>query len=136
MKRILIAFFASFAFLSVTSLTGCSTLADAKAAKGTGILRVYDQPYDVVWDAVLASVQATKLSIVSQSRTDGMILAKGHISAFSYGENVAIYVESVNGQVKTRVEIINKRVLATNVTAPNWEARLSKAIDARLNKMN
>jgi hypothetical protein len=34
--------------------------------------------------------------------------------------------------VSTRVEIVNKRVLATNITAPDWDVRLFKALDARL----
>jgi hypothetical protein len=36
------------------------------------------------------------------------------------------------GKVSTRVEIVNKRVLATNITAPDWDVRLFKALDARL----
>lgn len=117
-------------FLSAT--TGCSTLADAKAAKGAGTVRVYDKPYDIVWDAVLASVKSTSLALVAENKSDGTILAQGSIGAFSWGENVAIYVEDVGGKVKTRVEIINKRALATNITAADWEGRLSSAIDNRL----
>lgn len=128
MRRLFIA------ALAVCSLafSGCSTLADAQAAKGTGTVRVYERPYDVVWDAVVASVKETSLAVVSSNKTDGMILAQGAMGAFSYGENVAIYVEDAGGKVKTRVEIINKRALATNITAANWESRLSAALDQRL----
>jgi len=52
--------------------------------------------------------------------------------AFSYGENVAIFVDRITGAVPTRVEIVNKRVLATNITAPDWDTRLFKALDGRL----
>ena len=116
--------------------TGCSTLADAKAAKGTGTVRVYEKPYDFVWDAVLASVKSTSLALVSENKSDGAILAQGAVGAFSWGENVAIYVEDVGGKVKTRVEIINKRALATNITAADWESRLSSEIDKRLGAPN
>ncbi len=129
MKRFFLALCA-LTFLATTS--GCSTLADAKAAKGTGTVRVYDKPYDVVWDAVLTSVKATSLALVSENKSDGAILAQGAVGAFSWGENVAVYVEDVGGKVRTRVEIINKRALATNITAADWEGRLSSAIDKQL----
>lgn len=129
MKRFFAALSAVF-FLA--TMSGCSTLADAKAAKGTGTVRVYDKPYDVVWDAVMASVKSTSLAVVTESKGDGTILAQGAVGAFSWGENVAIYVEDVGGKVKTKVEIINKRALATNITAADWEGRLTTAIDQRL----
>ncbi len=132
MKKVFISIFVVFILLSNT---GCSTIADAKAAKGTGTVRVYEKPYDVVWDAVIASVKSTSLALVSENKSDGSILARGSISAFSWGEKIAIYVEDAGGKVKTRVEIINKRALATNITAADWETRLSSAIDQRISSM-
>lgn len=125
-------FLSTCTVLIFSATTGCSTLADAKAARGTGTLRIYDKPYDVVWDAVLASIKSTSLALVAENKSDGTILAQGAIGAFSWGENVAVYVEDAGGKVKTRVEIINKRALATNITAADWESRLSSAIDNRL----
>ena len=132
MKKILICIFVA---LTLLSNTGCTTIADAKAAKGTGTVRVYDKPYDVVWEAVIASIKSTSLALVSESKAEGSILAQGSVSAFSWGENVAVYVEDAGGKVKTRVEIINKRAMATNITAANWETRLSAAIDQRIASM-
>ena len=126
-----------FLLLTVTLLwmafaAGCASMADATAARGTGTAHVYDQPYDTVWDALDACVRATDLEIVSEDKATGTLLAKRSMTAFSYGENVAIFVDRVTGKVSTRVEIVNKRVLATNVTAPDWDDRLFKALDARL----
>jgi hypothetical protein len=45
---------------------------------------------------------------------------------------VAIFVDRVTGKVSTRVEIVLKRVLATNIAAPDWDLKLFKALDARL----
>ncbi len=124
-----------FAFLLAALLAmvgGCSTMADAKAAKGTGTVRVYERPYDVVWQAVLATVQDAGLRVASESKGDGLVLAEGGVGLFTWGENVAVYVQDAGGRVRTRVEIINKRVLATNLTAYDWEGRLSRALDQRL----
>lgn len=117
---------------SIFAAAGCSTIADAKAAKGSGTVRVYDKPYDVVWDAVIATVKETSLSIASENKAEGLILAQGSIGLFTWGENVAIYLEDVEGRVRTRVEVINKRVASMNITAYDWEGRLSQALDQRL----
>lgn len=132
MKRFILAICA-VALLATT--TGCSTLADAKAAKGSGTVRVYEKPYDVVWDAVMASIKTSGLALVSDNKGEGTILAQGAMGAFSYGENVAVFVEDAGGKIKTRVEIVNKRALATNITAADWESRLSSAIDQRIKSM-
>ena len=129
MKRLLAAL---LILVSTLIDSGCSTIADAKAAKGSGTVRVYDKPYDVVWDAVISTVKGTSLSIASENKSDGVILAQGSIGLFTWGENVAIYVEDAGGRVKTRVEIINKRVASMNITAYDWEGRLSQALDQRL----
>ncbi len=129
MKRF-ISLFLICVFAVVSS--GCSTLADAQASRGTGSSKIYNKPYDVVWSAVLETVRSSGLALVSDNKEKGSILAQGAISAFSWGENVAIYVEDVGGKVKTRVEIINKRVVATNITAADWESRILEALDKRL----
>jgi len=121
----LVVFFAAFS-------SGCATLADAQTAKGTGSVRVYGKPYDAVWSAVVETVQSSSLDIVTVNKSEGSLLAQGAISAFSWGENVAIFVESVDGEIKTRVEVVNKRALAPNFTAADWEAKIFESLDKRL----
>jgi hypothetical protein len=94
-------------------------------------LRVYDT-YDVVWDAVLDTVKSSGFALVADNKEKGSILAQGAMSAFSYGENVAIFVEDAGGRTRTRVEVVNKRALATNITAADWEYRIIQALDKRL----
>ena len=129
MKKIL---FLAAALVSTALVTGCANMSDAAAARGQGVAHVYDQPFDTVWDALDASVKETDLTIVSEDKASGTLLAKRSMTAFSWGENVAIFVDRVTGKVSTRVEIVNKRTLATNVTAPDWDKTLFKALDARL----
>lgn len=105
---------------------------DAQAAKGTGTSRIYDKPYDTVWSAVIETVKASDLALVAENKEKGTILAQGAISAFSWGENVAVFVEDAGGKARTRVEVLNKRALAANITAKDWETRLFEALDRRL----
>ncbi|MBP6226184.1 MAG: hypothetical protein KA439_14060 [Rhizobacter sp.] len=118
--------------LTLGFTSGCSTLVDAQAAKGTGTSRIYDKPYDTVWSAVIETVKASDLALVAENKEKGTILAQGAISAFSWGENVAVFVEDASGKARTRVEVLNKRALAANITAKDWETRIFEALDRRL----
>lgn len=117
------------------SLSACNTLRDAKEAKGSGSVKLYDQSYNTVWDAAIKVVDKSGLEIASSDKNKGEILAEGAISFFSWGEKVAIFVEKdQNGKVRTRVEVISKRALATNITAKNWEGYIIKNLDIELVK--
>jgi uncharacterized protein YceK len=125
------------AIAAVTLMSGCSTLADARSAKGTGQSREYHESIDVVWKTVPAALAELSLPLVSENRQDGYILAQRGITAFSYGENVAIFIEPVNGIAQTRVEIVCKRAMSTNIFAPDWGKeildKLSEKLSASVN---
>lgn len=119
-------------FLAV-SVSGCATIADAKSAKGTGSSQYFDSDYDSVWSAALIAVDSSKLDLISENKLTGEILAQKAMSAFSYGENVAVYVEQHEGVNRVRVEVISVRSLKTNITAKNWEDDLLESITKQLN---
>ena len=119
--------------LAGAALAGCgTTVADAQAAKGSGTWRVYERPYDTVWVAVLDAVRSSDLSLVSADKETGRILARRDVTVFSWGENVAIFVEDAGGKTKTRVEVVSKAALVGNVSAANWDRRLFESLDKRL----
>lgn len=101
-KKILVVFVA----LAVTAfMAGCSTLADARSGKGTGSAREYTAPVDQVWKVKPAVLAELSLPMVGDNKPERYILAQMGITAFSCGESVAIFVESVNGVTRTRVEV-------------------------------
>ncbi len=111
---------------------GCTTsLADARDAKGSGAARIYDEPYDIVWKAVMKSIKATRLDLVLDNKEKGVILGQGKVGPFTEGENVAIFVDDMGGS-KTRVEVVSKRASAMNITARNWQSRIFEDLDRRL----
>ena len=120
-------FFISVSLVGV--LSGCNTLADARMAKGTGVFKVYDVAVDKIWNALPDVIKSVGLAYVGENRQEGYILAQRSITAFSYGEDVAIFITSLGDQ-KTRVEIVSKKALATNIFAPDWSAKLFKTLDA------
>ena len=113
-------------------VSGCSTLADARSGKGTGVSREYQASVDAVWKVMPAVLSELSLPLVGENKQEGYILAQRGITAFSYGENVAIFVESVNGVTKTRVEVVSKKAMATNVFAPDWGKEILDKLGEKL----
>jgi len=120
---------ALFIVFAVLFQTGCATVSDAKAERGTGEARVYPRSKDLVWDVLLDVLGTTALKIVSKDKNEGMILAKRGLTEFSYGENVAIFVEAVNDGASTRVELVNKRAVSSNTEAADWATIIFNRLD-------
>jgi uncharacterized lipoprotein len=128
-KRI-VTLLAAIAALSFAS--GCSTLADSRAAKGTGQSREYAAPIDAVWKALPSVLAELSLPLVGENKQEGYMLAQRGVTLMSYGENVAIFVESVNGVTKTRVEVVSKKTMATNIFAPDWSKEILDKLATKL----
>jgi uncharacterized lipoprotein len=99
---------------------GCSTIADARNARGRGTSRIYNASFDTVWSIAPKAINELGLSVAGENKEEGYILGQKGLTAFSYGENVAVFVEKVNDE-RTKVEVVSKKTLATNVIAWNWE---------------
>jgi len=120
--------------LTLIFVTGCTTLKDASEARGTGKQEVYNYTYDEVWDAAVGVVTESKLDLVAKDKEDGKILAQQGMSAFSYGENVAVFVEK-SSEVETKVEVVSKRALQTNVVAKDWSSYILTKIREALKQI-
>jgi hypothetical protein len=128
--------FIAIAWLVCMAVSGCSMLADTLSLNGTDSSKVYDKPYDVVWNALVETVRASGLRLVSENKEGGTMLAQGAISTYSLGEDVTIYVQDLGAKVKTRVEVVSKRAVTANVTAANWDTRILQALDKRFNSLS
>lgn len=126
-KKILVA-----CALASAMLSGCSTLSTAQEAKGSGMSRIYNKDYNTVWNATDEVVRNSGLSVASSNKEKGEILAESGMGAFTYGENVAVFVTELDKTPQTKVEVVNKRVLATNVTAKDWDELLLRHLDGKL----
>ena len=109
---------------------GCATLADSQRARGTGESKIYNVSSEQIWDAMQNVVAASGLEYIGENRKKGYVLAQRGITAFSFGENVAIFIEP-QADGKTRVEVVSKKAMATNVFAPNWAGPIFKQLDER-----
>ena len=62
--------------ISTTLIGGCSTLVDARNAKGKGRSRTYEATFEHVWDEAKIAVADTGLTIASENKEEGYILAQ------------------------------------------------------------
>ncbi|MBT2327014.1 hypothetical protein J7E62_32505 [Variovorax paradoxus] len=60
--------------------------------------KVYDKPYDVVWQASLDAARASGLEVLSDDRQKGVIVGRSGVSAFGCGESVVINLERAKGR--------------------------------------
>ena len=122
----------SFIALAGILLTtgGCATLADAQRARGTGKSKIYNVPSEKVWKEMESVVTSVGLAYAGENRTKGYVLAQRAMSAFSAGEHVAIFIEP-QGENKTKVEVVSKKAVATNIFAPDWTDPIFEELDKR-----
>jgi len=109
--------------------SGCATVEDAEAKRGSGRVEVYDLSKQTVWNSMLEVLGTTSLSIVSKDESEGVILARRKLTWFSFGENVAIYVEPVDDNASTRVEVVNVKRVESNKNSLDWETRIFTKLD-------
>jgi len=112
-----------FLVLIALHLGACTSLSDVRESRGQGKSRTFDHSFDVVWDAIPIAMNEVDISVVGQSKTDGYYLGSREMTAFSWGERVAVFVDSVSA-MRTTVEVVSKRRLQTNITAKNFEDSL------------
>jgi len=117
---------------AILMLSGCATLEDAEAKRGSGRVEVYKLPKQTVWNSMLEVLGTTSLSIVSKDESEGVILAKRKLTWFSFGENVAIYIEAINDNASTKVEVVNVKRVESNKNALDWETRIFTKLDRAL----
>jgi hypothetical protein len=118
---------------AVALTTGCTTLADTKKTEGSGKRITYSKTVEELWPMAIYALQDLGLDVIEENRSQGYVLAKKGISAFSYGENIAVFIKKIDNS-KTSVEVSSKRVLATTVFAKDWTDDIFSKIEARIRK--
>jgi hypothetical protein len=124
-------FFMAAAVLVLSS--GCSTLSDVQKSEGTGIRQQYNASFDNSWRASRDALIELKLDLASENKKEGYMLAQNGLGAFSYGENVGIFVRKISEAV-TSIEVVSKKVVATNIFAPDWTKDIFAKIDSKIER--
>ena len=114
-------------------LNGCATLSDAQKARGSGTSKVYAASFETVWSAMPSVISTVGLQNVEANKKDRYMLAQHGVTALSYGENVAVFIEPV-GKKQTKVEIVTKRTWAPSVFAPDWAEPIFAELDKKFKR--
>ena len=114
--------------LLIIFFSGCTTLADVKAAKGEGIKGIYMASRDDVWNSVVTYINDSALDLVSEDKTNGIILAERGVNLANYGDNVAVFIDPLS-DTKTSVEVVHKKAMETNIFGAWWDQRIIKYLN-------
>ena len=118
--------------LGVFLMAGCASIGSIGSLKGHGHTRIYDFPYQTVWETVPKAMKSLGLSVAVSDEKEGKILTDTPLTMFSYGEAVAVFLTRV-GDSRTRVEVVSRKKLGTNIFAFSYQDRILNALDKELN---
>lgn len=92
--------------------------------------RLYKRPFNVIWDALLASAAERKMTIVQADAASGVIELRHGVSPTSAGERIDIRVAgTVEGAV--RVEIRSRPLVAVSLPR-DWQRILFGDLEMKI----
>lgn len=86
----------------------------------------YDKSYDVVWFTVLQAVRAIGLKPYLVSYETGMVMVKNNTNRTESRGLIGIYVSTVDGGGRTRIEMIGQDTPLGRAEIGGWIVRLTK----------
>ena len=116
-------------------LTGCTTLADVRDAKGQGEgeTATYAAGFEEVWDAVVEYIEGAELDLITAHQGTGIILAERGVNFANYGDNLAVFVDAMT-ETTTAVAAVHKKVMQTNIFGAMWAKRVIEYLDERFTR--
>lgn len=119
--------------VTVCILVGCVTLVGCapvtpnalRAAKGTGLVRVYAAPPTAVWNVVPTVLSDLKLQYIGEDAQAGYLLAESELAIARTGELILVFIEPYEHTRNTRVEVIAER---------NWASDILNQLDTNLKR--
>ena len=125
------------ALVSFVATVGCATVTPntLRAAKGTGLARVYTAPSMTVWKTVLTVLSDLKLKYIGEETQAGYLLAESDLAADGKGDLLVVFIEAQGHTRETRVEVIAKNVNPPVLFAPadpTWALDILNQLDDRL----
>lgn len=124
------------------AIMGCAPVTPAtpnslRAAKGTGLARVYPIPLNAMWNAVPPVLADLKLKYLGEDKQAGYLLAESDLAAYGRGELVVVFIDSQDHSRKTRIEVISKKVTPLLFASDerNWAAEILDRLDATVKRL-
>ena len=129
---------ALFAAIALVSSAGCSTLADTLAARGSGESRVYNAPFEQVWNAVPEALKDLGVKEEGFNKASGYVVARSpvmvgeKVPVTGVADNLAIFVDKGNSPRQTRVEVVARSNVPLSPLGKKWESRVLDKLSEKL----
>ena len=111
-------------------VSACSTVQTAKEAEGLGETAIYKSTTEECWIAMLEAVENTGGKIKESHQNDCYILAAYPLTAFSWGEKVAVFCKANDNQ--TEIEVVSKAALKIEFFVVDRASQLFEELDRSL----
>lgn len=109
------AFLAMLAGAGAMAITGCSTISDPRADRGTGVIVSYVAPFDQMWATLPTVLQELGLKVASGNATEGILQVVGGGSSLGWGDSATLFAERIGTKGHTRVEVVVKGTLGVSL---------------------
>lgn len=121
----------------ITAILGFTLVACSNMGSGTQSGRtdfeIRAHSYDALFEAANETLKQLGLTITSSDRGRGEIRAKSGMSAFSWGEYIAVHITKMPEQGDSyRLRIENDRAVSFNVSAKDWSPLIVDGIKKKL----
>lgn len=110
------AFLSMLAGAGALAASGCSTVSDARADRGTGVIVNYVAPFDQMWATLPTVLKELRLKVAGDNMAEGILHVEEGTSTISWGDRATIFVERIGTKGHTRVEIVTKGTLGINLS--------------------
>ena len=113
-------------------------MADARAAKGSGQMRVYNAPFDQVWNVVPEALKELGLKEEGFNKGSGYVVARSPmmvgdtVPVAGIADNLAVFVDKCDSARQTRVEVVAKSSVPLNPISKKWETRVLDKLSEKL----
>ena len=113
-------------------VTGCATMGDVVKSKDEGTAQVYPVNADQAWEIAMTVFRWEGADAIEQHRSEGYMLTSSGMNLVSAGAVMGAWIEPA-GQNSTKVTVVTKRRIATNIattlTETTFHKRFAQAVE-------
>jgi hypothetical protein len=115
--------------------SGCSTVSDVRADRGTGVIVNYAAPFDQMWSALPSVLKELGLKVASENMAEGYMLIESGGSTYGWGDSAILFVERIGTKGNCRVEVAPKGTLGVNLSLSDWPKRIHDRLAQRFKRL-
>lgn len=120
-----------FLFIMIV-ITGCATMSDVVRSKDEGTDRIYPVTTDQAWEIARTVFRWEGADAIEEHKSEGYMLTSSGMNFVSMGAVMGAWIEPVDKN-KTRVTVVTKRRIATNIattlTETTFHNRFAQAVE-------